>query len=697
MGCDAPLRAVGLLFVVLLAPVAPGRVSAFEAQAGQAPSQPLLSPLASAQTDSRDVIVVIKSQHKRLSFSQDIRRLAVGDTEILSADLITSSEVLALGKQTGRTTLIVWFANGSSREYVVSVQRDLAVLERAIKLVNPSIRVESAPDRDALVLTGLVPDITTSQAAEAVARNYLDAGGRRGGSAETLLGVAPGASPPAAEAGAAPGAAAAAQVPVPSPAGAQAPTGAASTSQVQGVLQPSGTIINLIQLEALPPLPEQRLRDAIRPMGGAEITVRRVLRGDVRDDSKDTLVLEGRVANQTVLVRVLTLAAQLFTGQTITTQEIRVVADEGGGLTQQTQGQQGQQQSQSLGGGTTSALGGGSRGGRLSNQVQNNFGRAKAVEVANGRVLSFIEVIDLPQVRVHIRLEEVNRSKLRAASPNSAGLVSSFRQPSLNPAQSATAVQGDQAARVGSSEAAIQNVLSFLNGGFLNELQYSGAHFAIGAAFSLLERQGIARSLSSPSLTVLSGEMAQVQVGGEVPVPAAFAPALGGAGAGGGTATPGVFSSVDFVPFGVQLQIRPLVGEDDTITLDVQPLIVTPDAVLTDTIRQSTGGTVPTTAFQTRALRTTSRLRDGEALVIGGLWSNNTSTNQASTPWLWRVPILGKLLQSSNRNDQTTELVIVVSPVILRNPIPGGAKWSFPDRSERMNAVLAASEGAARR
>src|SRR5207237_8363275 len=115
-----------------------------------------------------------------------------------------------------------------------------------------------------------------------------------------------------------------------------------------------------------------------------------------------------------------------------------------------------------------------------------------------------------------------------------------------------------------------------------------------------------------------------------------------GAGAVGAQATtPGVFSSVEFVPFGVQLQIRPLVGEDDTITLDVQPLVVTPDAVLTDAIRQSTGTAVATTAFQTRALRPSSRLQDGQALLIGGLMSNNTSTNTGSTPGLRNVPLAG--------------------------------------------------------
>ncbi len=613
--------------------------------------------------------VVIRSQYRRLPFTQDIQRIAVADTEILTAELITSREVLVLGRETGRTTLIVWFADGTSREFAFAVQRDLSVLERALKSVNPTINVESAPDRDALILTGVVPDINASMTAEAIARNYLDAGNNTRSPAQPLLAA------PAPDAAAAPGANA------PAPAAPAPPA-----SQLQGPLQQSGTVINLIQLDRLPQQTEEKLHEAIRAVGGQDVTIRRMLRGNVRDDAVDTLVLEGHVPNQTALMRVLVLSAQLFAGQTITASDIKVLADESGGLADQQETQSTQTQ---LGGGATSSLFGGARASRLSNQVRSNFGRATAIEAAGGRILSFIQVVDLPQVRVDIRLIEVDRTKLRSLDPNSVLALSDFRQPSLNPASSAAAVQGNQAARVGSSGAAIQNVLSFLNGGLLNEMQYSGGHMAIDTALSFLEREGIAQSLSSPSLTVLSGEMAQVQIGGEVPVPTAFAPAFGGGqaqgnagGGGAAAATPGVFSSVEFVPFGVQLQIRPLVGEDDTITLDVQPLVVTPDSVLTNTIRQSTGAAVATTAFQTRALRTSSRLQDGQALLIGGLLSNNTSTNTASTPGLRSVPFIGRLFQGVNRNDQDTELIVVVNPVILRAPVPNVALWSFPSREE---------------
>ena len=646
-----------------------------------APARAQQPDLSLGAPDAGAPLVVIRSQYRRLSFPVDIRRIAVAETSIVTAELVTNREVLLAGRQTGRTTMVIWFANGQVREFPVAIQADLTVLERALKALNPTIAVESAPDRDALVLTGTVPDLRTALDAERYTRNYLAAGGNGRVAAQPIVPA------PAPDLNAAPPQGGA---PVNPPAQTVASPPAPATQNQAG----AGAVINLIQVVSLPQSPEQKILGAIRTIGGENVTIRRVLKGEVPDDAADILVFEGRVPNQVALVRILTLAAQLFTGINVTAAEVRVIADESGGLTEQMQ----TQAQTLLGGGATSSLFGGSRGARLTNEVRTNIGRAKAIEVAAGRILSFIEVVDLPQVRVDIRLEEVNRTKLRAWNPNSAILTSDFRQPSLNPAQSAVTVQGDQAARVGSLGAAIQNVFSFLNGVTLNEFQYSGGSAAVDAAFQLLEREGIAQSLSAPSLTVLSGELAQVQVGGEIPVPTAFAPAFGtvttGATPGAAATTPGVFSSVEFVPFGVQLQIRPLVGDDDTITLDVQPLVVTPDAVLTDTIRQTTGAAVATTAFQTRALRTSSRLQDGQALLIGGLLSKNTSTNTASVPGVRDTPFLGRLFQSFNRNDQDTELVVIVNPAVVRTPVPDVALWGFPDRHELLRSVLPETPGA---
>jgi type II secretory pathway component GspD/PulD (secretin) len=202
----------------------------------------------------------------------------------------------------------------------------------------------------------------------------------------------------------------------------------------------------------------------------------------------------------------------------------------------------------------------------------------------------------------------------------------------------------------------------------------TAGRFALDAVLTYLEQQGIARSLSSPSLTVLSGEQAQFQVGGDIPVPQ--------------TTTTGtslaVFQSIQFINFGIELSIRPLVGDDDTVTLDVLPTVSTPDPTLTTTIQASTGTNQQTIAFQTRSLRTSARLQDGQALLIGGLLSRTTDDTQASTPGLRDVPGLGWLFKNLNRSDDATELIVVVNPAIVRDPLPNVALWEYPGASELM-------------
>ncbi|MGC4083525.1 MAG: hypothetical protein QM736_15795 [Vicinamibacterales bacterium] len=178
----------------------------------------------------------------------------------------------------------------------------------------------------------------------------------------------------------------------------------------------------------------------MRAVGGEHVTVRRMMRGSVRDDARDALVLEGRVPNQVALVRVLSLAAQLFASTTISADDIHVIADESGGLSTTDDARTQAPLLSNTGGSSVLSSG---RGLRLTNQLQRNVGRATAVEVADGRVLSFITVDDLPQIRVNIRLLEVDRTRLRSYTPTAAVLGSSFTQPGLSPSSAASAFQGD--------------------------------------------------------------------------------------------------------------------------------------------------------------------------------------------------------------------------------------------------------------
>lgn len=604
-------------------------------------------------------ISIIRSQHLRWPLTADVQRLAVGDGETLSAEAINSRELLLLGKGSGRTSLLIWLHDGTVQEFVVTVHRDLSMLEAALRAIHPSIRAELAPDRDAVILTGLVPDVTYSRGAERVAQDYMGAT-RASGRVLVLDSSSPQpAAAPSATPAAPPGA------PV-----------APDSIRVPASSAPSGTVINMIRVESLPPLAGDKVLSAIADIGGRQVKVRRVMKGDVQNDQQDVFILEGKVANQVALTRVLTVAAQILTGQTVTEQDIRVVADEAGALTSLGAGaNSGASANNNAGGGVGIGLPGGLSGRlnrNLTNQVRRNVARAKVLEAAGGRILSVIEVSDIPQVRVAIRLMELNRAKLKTYAPNLAATlgsrhVGSFNAPNLG------------GARLAGPAAAVENVLTILGGSLVHQMQVTAGKFALDTALSFLEQQSIARTLSAPSLTVLSGEQAQFQVGGTVPVPESFSPALGGT-----EGVPGVFNSVTFLDFGISLNIRPLVGDDDTVTLDLAPVITAPDTTLTAALRQTTGTNQLSTAFLARSLRTSARLQDGQALLIGGLLTNTIHDGQSSTPGVRDVPGLGWLFKNLNRTDDSTELVMVVDPVIVRDPLPDMDLWEFPSGWELM-------------
>ncbi len=251
-----------------------------------------------------------------------------------------------------------------------------------------------------------------------------------------------------------------------------------------------------------------------------------------------------------------------------------------------------------------------------------------------------------------------------------AAVTQDYVSTSFSPEGTGMLVQPDQAQRVGVTGSQIDNALQILDGTLTNHLQVGGTDLAFDLLFSLLESEGISHTLSRPTLTVLAGESALFQVGGEVPIPSTFAPDAGGGG---------VFSGTTFRSFGVQLAVRPMVGEDDRITLDVQPTVSLPDTALTQEIAESSGTAANTTAFNTRSLETTTRLRDGQTLVLAGLVSRNVSSSEDYTPGLNRVPIAGKLGSADQQLDNDRELVIIVTPSIVREPKQDVALWEFPD------------------
>ncbi len=194
----------------------------------------------------------------------------------------------------------------------------------------------------------------------------------------------------------------------------------------------------------------------------------------------------------------------------------------------------------------------------------------------------------------------------------------------------------------------------------LDQFGIFSALFKIGdvdieAFLNVLEEQGLSKTLAEPTLVALSGEKASFLAGGEFPIPVV----QGGGGGGGGGGQQAI--TIQFKSFGVSLGFTPTVLGDNVINLIVEPEVSSLDPSASVTIN---GLTVP--GLQTRRASTTLELRDGESFVLAGLLRSEFQTNVQQLPILGSIPIIGSLFRSSRFQKGETELLIVVTPRLVK-------------------------------
>ncbi|NIJ66816.1 pilus assembly protein CpaC [Sphingomonas leidyi] len=166
------------------------------------------------------------------------------------------------------------------------------------------------------------------------------------------------------------------------------------------------------------------------------------------------------------------------------------------------------------------------------------------------------------------------------------------------------------------------------------------------SAIDLGETIGQVTTLANPNLTALSGETANFLAGGEIPIPVAQ---------GLGTTT------VEYKQYGISLAFTPTVLADGRISLRVRPEV---SQLTSAGAVQLNGVTIP--ALSTRRSETTVELGSGESMVVGGLLQNSQNNSITKTPGLGDVPILGALFRSNAFQRQETELVIVITPYLVK-------------------------------
>lgn len=184
----------------------------------------------------------------------------------------------------------------------------------------------------------------------------------------------------------------------------------------------------------------------------------------------------------------------------------------------------------------------------------------------------------------------------------------------------------------------------------------------LGAVIRALKQQNLLQILAQPNLLTETGKEASFLAGGEFPFPVLQ---------GGGN-----FQSItiQFKEFGVRLGFTPTITPEGRIHLKVEPEVSALDFANALTI---SGFLIP--ALSTRRVRTEMELNDGQSFAIAGLIDDRLTESANKVPWLGDIPILGQLFRSRSKSKSKTELLVVVTPRIVRpapeQPLPAEPKF----------------------
>jgi len=177
-------------------------------------------------------------------------------------------------------------------------------------------------------------------------------------------------------------------------------------------------------------------------------------------------------------------------------------------------------------------------------------------------------------------------------------------------------------------------------------LSYNNAHYSVNGMIDALAKDGLVTILAEPSLTALSGETASFLAGGEFPVPVPQS---------ANTIT------IEWKQYGVSLAFTPTIVGDGRINLHVRPevsqLTTAGSVTLSDIV-------VP--ALTTRRAETTLELNSGQSFALGGLLNNQQNQSVSKFPFLGDMPVLGALFRSTRFQNNETELVIIITPYIVK-------------------------------
>ncbi len=605
----------------------------------------LLLGLAGIARAEPPLMEITLGHSRTIWIEEDIATAALGNPDIAEVVVVKPNTLLINGKASGATSLTLFGKSGHLYDYRLLVTRDLSLLRSHLRKLDDGIHVETDPNGDAVVLTGMVATKAIIDAAEAAAIRFF---------AETTAAVrlqprevresvisVPAGTPDAA----------AQPQPTVIPG---ARNGLATIEQTMAGNTQVRVINLLMTAEVLLP-PAQQMERLLRQVD-PRISVTQV---------NEVFVLKGRVATPAALSRALAMADRFVSQEA--SPDIRVFSDQGGVLAGDLTGQRdegvepvdpvlsvqqiggtgarsGRTGARSGGTGGRGGVGGGGAAAGLRQPLHENKGnlaqnisRGDVVTAAAGLVMSLLQVDEQPRVEMQLRIVAVDRNRTDELGIDWRLDGNRISIGSLHGGVVSTLPAPTSSAPIDTGSANL--IAAFFPGSY-----------SIQAFLRAVEDKGAANTLSEPLLTAVSGESTSFLVGGSIPVPTqTLVP-------GTPTANPIGATNVLYLDYGLKLIVRPTVLENGKISIVLDQSISEPDYG-----RQIKLLGEPVPAFTQRTVSTVTEAEDGETWAVAGLITEEVSRKLRAVPFISRVPVLGALFRNKTDKDSRTELMITVT------------------------------------
>ena len=261
-------------------------------------------------------------------------------------------------------------------------------------------------------------------------------------------------------------------------------------------------------------------------------------------------------------------------------------------------------------------------------------------------IVNMLDIMGEQQVMLNVKIVEVNRSILKEL-----GLETSINGTNGTASQRFNVLPPPSVA----SSGYLQNLINSATG--LTEDPFTRAALAVDTgiagidfvefALNALEREGLSNTLASPNLTAISGEQAGFLAGGEFPVPS-------GRDQNGNI-------TIEYRAFGVSLNFVPTVVTEERISLQLDTEVSSLDFAQGITIAE-----VSVPGLDVRRASTTIEMSSGSSLMIAGLMRSDAVKTLSGIPGIKDTPVLGDLVSSSSFERQGTELLVIVTPTLVR-------------------------------